>query len=237
MGHALLGHQPGWSLTCQELEEAAVAEDIWPTIHAERQALADDLSGLPDAQWQTPSLCSRWNVHQVLAHMVATAKMTPPKFLAKFAGAGFKFDTFADKEIATESAGGPAATLAAFRSVQARHSAPPGPKATWLGEAIVHAEDIRRPLGIAHHYPTDDVVRVIRLYANSNAIIGGKNRVSGLTLRATDTDFSLGSGPVVEGPAISLLLATAGRKSALLDLTGPGVEVLQGRLTGPDAAG
>lgn len=213
-----------------------MAADIWPTIHAERRALADDLSGLTDPQWQTPSLCSRWNVHQVLAHMVGTATMTPPRFLAKFAAAGFKFDTFADREIAAQGAGGPAATLAAFRSVQNRTSAPPGPRATWLGEVFVHGEDIRRPLGIAHSYPTDEVVRVIRLYANSNAIIGGKKRVFGLTLRATDTDFSLGSGPLVEGPALSLLLATAGRRSALPELTGPGLKVLRGRLVASDAS-
>lgn len=213
-----------------------MAEDIWPTIHAERQSLADDLAGLTDAQWQTPSLCSRWNVHQVLAHMVGTAKMTPPKFLAKFAAAGFAFDRFADKEIATQGAGGPAATLAEFRAVQNRASAPPGPRATWLGEVFVHAEDIRRPLGIAHSYPADQVVRVIRLYAGSNAIIGGKKRVFGLTLRATDTDLSLGSGPLVQGPVISLLLVTAGRGAALAELAGPGLRVLQGRLMGSDGS-
>lgn len=209
-----------------------MAEDIWPTIHAERQALADDLSGLPEAQWQTPSLCKGWTVHQVLAHLVATARMTPPRFLARFAGAGFNFERFTTRQVAAESADGPAATLAAFRSVQDRRTAPPGPKASWLGEAFVHAEDIRRPLGIAHTYPTDEVIRVIRFYANSNALIGGKRRVAGLTLRATDADFGLGSGPLVDGPAISLLLATAGRRSALLELTGPGVEVLQNRLAG-----
>ncbi|MDX6302226.1 MAG: hypothetical protein QOF53_3440, partial [Nocardioidaceae bacterium] len=29
-----------------------------------------------------------------------------------------------------------------------------GPEATWLGEAFVHGEDIRRPLGIHHAYPS-----------------------------------------------------------------------------------
>ena len=60
-------------------------------------------------------------------------------------------------------------------------------------------------------------------------LIGSKKRVAGVTLKATDTDFSHGSGPVVEGPALSLLLATTGRKPALDDLTGPGVELLRSR--------
>ena len=206
-----------------------MSDSIWPTIHAERQALADDLADLNDKQWATPSLCSEWNVHEVTAHLLSAAKMTPPKFLRKFAAAGFNFDKFAGKEVAAESTGGPAATLAAFRAAQPRQTAPPGPKDTWLGEAFVHGEDIRRPLGIKRAYPLPEVTRAIAFYTKSNAIIGGRNRVAGLTLKATDTDFAIGDGPLVEGPAISLLLAASGRKVALDDLSGPGVDTLRAR--------
>lgn len=204
-------------------------DSIWPTIHAERKALVDDLAGLTPEQWTTQSLCSEWNIHQVLAHQLSAAKMTPPKFFGKFAAAGFNFNKFAAKQVAVESVEGPAATLAAFRAAEPRETAPPGPKDTWLGEAFVHGEDIRRPLGITRAYPLPEVARAIALYAKSNAIIGGKTRVAGLTLKATDTNFSVGSGPLVEGPAISLLLAASGRKSALDELSGPGVEALRER--------
>jgi len=206
-----------------------MTDSIWPTIHAERRALADDLADLTAEQWTTPSLCGEWNVHQVLAHQLSAAKMTPPKFFGQFAAAGFNFNKFAAKQVEIESAGGPAATLAAFRSAEPRETAPPGPKDTWLGEAFVHGEDIRRPLGIKRQYPLPEVARVIAFYARSNTIIGGKTRVAGLTLKATDTDFSVGSGPLVEGPAIALLLAASGRKVALDELSGPGVETLRGR--------
>jgi uncharacterized protein (TIGR03083 family) len=206
-----------------------MADSIWPTIHAERKTLADDLADLTDEQWATQSLCSEWNVHQVLAHQLGAARMTPPKFLLKFAAAGFNFDKYAAREVARDSAAGPAATLAAFRAAERRETAPPGPKETWLGEVFVHGEDIRRPLGIKRDYPLPEVARAIALYARSNTIIGGRNRVAGLTLKATDTDFSVGSGPLVEGPAISLLLAASGRKSALDELSGPGVANLRER--------
>jgi uncharacterized protein (TIGR03083 family) len=206
-----------------------MTESIWPTIHAERKALADDLADLTDEQWATQSLCSEWNVHQVLAHQLTAANMTPPKFFAKFAGAGFNFDKYAAKQVAIDSAGGPAATLAAFRAAEPRETAPPGPKETWLGEAFVHGEDIRRPLGIERAYPLPEVSRALAYYARSNVIIGGKTRVAGVTLKATDTDFSVGSGALVEGPVISLLLAASGRKSALNDLSGPGVAILRDR--------
>jgi uncharacterized protein (TIGR03083 family) len=203
--------------------------DIWPTIHAERTALADDLADLTPDQWATPSMCSGWTVHDVLAHLLSAAKMTPPKFFARFAGAGFNFDKFAAKQVAIEGAGGPAETLAAFRAAHDRTSSPPGPKETWLGEAFVHGEDIRRPLGIARDYPLPQVARALGLYTRSNAIIGGKTRVADLTLRATDTDYSSGSGPVVEGPVVSLMLVASGRKSALDELSGPGVDTLRSR--------
>jgi uncharacterized protein (TIGR03083 family) len=206
-----------------------VPESVWPTIQAEREALADDLANLTPEQWSTPTLCTEWDVHQVLAHQLSAAKMTPPKFFTKFASAGFNFNKFAAKEVARESAGGPEATLAAFRSATARTSAPPGPKDTWLGEAFVHGEDIRRPLGIKRDYPLAEVTRALAFYAKSNAIIGGRDRIAGVTMKASDTDFSVGEGPVVEGPAISLLLAASGRKSALDELSGPGVELLRQR--------
>jgi uncharacterized protein (TIGR03083 family) len=150
-----------------------MTDSIWPTIHAERQSLADDLAVLTPEQWATQSLCSEWNIHQVLAHLLSAAKMTPPKFFARFAAARFNFDRFAAKQVAVEGAAGLAATLAAFRAAEPRQTAPPGPKETWLGEAFVHGEDIRRPLGITHAYPLPEVARVIALYARSNTIIGG----------------------------------------------------------------
>jgi uncharacterized protein (TIGR03083 family) len=204
-------------------------DNPWPTIHAERQSLADDLAGLSDEQWKTPSLCAGWTVQDVVGHMVATARMTPPRFLGRFLGSGFNFDKMAAKDVAAETAGGPAATLAAFREVMTRTTAPPGPIDAMLGEALVHPDDVRRPLGIAHSYPTDSVVRVLDFFKKSNLIIGSKSRIEGVTLRATDADWSYGSGPEAAGPAHALLMAMTGRKEALADLTGEGVETLRSR--------
>jgi uncharacterized protein (TIGR03083 family) len=206
-----------------------VADDMWQAIHAQRRALADDLTDLDASRWGTPSLDAGWSVHDVLAHMTATARMTPPTSVLKMARSGFNFAKFADREIAAVGAGGPDATLAQFRAAETSTSAPPGPKLSWMGETLVHAEDIRRPLGIAHDYPAEWVTRVIEFYSGSNMLIGGKRRVAGLTLRATDADWSHGSGPVVEGPAMSLLMATAGRRVALDDLTGDGLATLSSR--------
>ena len=126
---------------------------IWPTVEVERRALARDLRELPDAQWDTPSLCAGWTVRDVLAHMTATAKIAAPAFFPKLVGSGFSLGRMQAKDLARERGASAAETLAGFESIVSSRKHPPGPTVTWLGETIVHAEDIRRPLGIAHSYP------------------------------------------------------------------------------------
>jgi uncharacterized protein (TIGR03083 family) len=205
--------------------------DLWSTIARERGALADDLQGLADDRWQTRSLCTEWTVRDALAHMASTAQMTPGKFLSGFAGSGFNFSKFTRKGIERHRGDTPADTLATFRSFQHSTSSPPGPKVSWLGETVIHAEDIRRPLGIAHTYDADAVRQVADFYKGSNTLIGAKNRVAGLRLAATDTDWTNGDGPEVRGPLLSLLMAMTGRSVACDDLTGEGVSVLRSRCT------
>ena len=93
----------------------------------------------------------------------------------------------------------------------------------------MHAEDIRRSLGIAHQYPAEATKAVAQFYTGSNAIIGAKKRVTGVALRATDTDWSAGTGPEAVGPILSIIMAMTGRKAALADLTGSGVATISSR--------
>jgi uncharacterized protein (TIGR03083 family) len=201
----------------------------WPLIHAERAALAADLAPLDDGQWKTPSLCQGWSVREVLGHLTATAKMTPPRFLAEFAAAGFRFNVMTAKDVRRETADTPAEGLAAFRALATATTHPPGPAEAMLGEAVIHGEDIRRPLGISRDYPMAAVLRVADFYTGSNLLIGAKNRIAGLRLHAADADWSTGSGPEVSGPAVSLVLAMTGRSAALDDLSGDGLAELRAR--------
>jgi Mycothiol maleylpyruvate isomerase N-terminal domain len=130
----------------------------WPLIHAEREALAEDLSSLVGAQWQTPSLCAGWSVRDVFGHMTATARMTPARFLTGLAGAGFRFNAMSARDVSRETA-----------------------------------------------------------------------RIAGVELRASDAQWSTGTGPEVSGPALSLVLAMTGRAAALDDLSGDGLETLRSR--------
>jgi uncharacterized protein (TIGR03083 family) len=205
------------------------AASPWPLIHAERQALAGDLAALSAEQWAAPSLCSGWTVRDVFGHMIATARMTPPAFFAAMARAGFRFNTMSANLIAAEATATPAEALAEFRKLLTATTHPPGPAEAMLGEAVIHGEDIRRPLGIRREYPAEAVIRVADFNKGSNLLIGSKRRIAGLTLKATDLDWQTGAGPEVTGPALSLVLAMTGRSAALGDLSGDGVATLGSR--------
>src|SRR5262249_52946397 len=88
---------------------------------------------------------------------------------------------------------------------------------------------IRTPLGIAHEYPEEALNRVADFYKASNLIVGAKQRIDGLSLRATDTGWSTGSGPEVAGPHLSLILAMTGRSAALAGLSGAGGDTPRSR--------
>ncbi|GAA4370532.1 maleylpyruvate isomerase N-terminal domain-containing protein [Paeniglutamicibacter cryotolerans] len=50
-------------------------ERLWALAHAEREALARDLSGLTAGQWNHGTLCGRWSVQDVVAHLTAAASL------------------------------------------------------------------------------------------------------------------------------------------------------------------
>jgi uncharacterized protein (TIGR03083 family) len=202
--------------------------DIWPVVHAERKAFVTDLSGLDANEWSTTSLATDWTVRDVVAHMTATAKITPAGFFPKLASSGFSFSKMQAKDIAAASGGSAADTLANFDAIVSSTGRPPGPPATMLGETIVHSQDVRGALGIQHDYPMPALVQVADFYKGSNLLIGTKKRIAGLTLKATDTEWSHGTGPEVTGPMLALVMAMTGRK-VTDQLTGDGVETLRSR--------
>lgn len=203
--------------------------DVWPLVHAERRALVDDLSGLSDEQWRTSSLCAGWTVHDVAAHLVGNAgHISVAGLVVAMARARFDFDRMNQADAARELGDGPDYTLCRLREVAGNTDAPPFvPLVVRLVEEVVHGEDVRRPLGIAHDYPAAAVVPALEHQVRTKVSIGGgRERAAGVRLRATDADVVIGEGPEVSGPVVSLLLAASGRSAARADLSGPGLSAL-----------
>ncbi|QBR91920.1 maleylpyruvate isomerase family mycothiol-dependent enzyme [Nocardioides euryhalodurans] len=201
--------------------------DVWPWVHAEREALVRDLDGRTAEEWERPSLCEGWTVHDVVSHLLDTALTTRLGFVLGLARARLDFDRQNARGVRRQRGDSPQDTLARFRRVVGRTSTPPAPLDSRLVEAIVHGEDVRRPLGLIGDYPQAAVRRALRLQARTPSSFGGaRELVAQVRLVAVDADVAVGTGPEVHGPVLSLLLVATGRSIALDDLDGPGLAAL-----------
>jgi uncharacterized protein (TIGR03083 family) len=203
---------------------------MWDLIHARRRSVGEMLATLDDQQWNAPSLCAGWRVRDVAAHNVETHLMTPGRFIGQLAGSAFRFHSMTSKGVAhhtTESTGD---LLTEFNDTAARFTAPPGPLVAMLGEAVIHGEDMARPLGKKVDAAPEALQTVASWVITSTPLLHGKQRSAGLRLRATDADWTAGDGPEVSGPLASIIIAVTGRTAALDDLAGEGVATLRSRI-------
>lgn len=209
----------------------ATTTSIWPLIHTERAALAADLADLAGRQWVTPSLCDEFTVREVLAHLTAGAVLNPVRWMAGVIRCRFDFDKQVAMRLAEQLGATPADTLARFDRIITSTTKPPLPVAAMLGETIVHGEDIRRPLGIRRDYPIAVLTRLAEYYQGSDQIVLAKGRIRGIRLQATDGPFATGSGPLVSGSTLALIMAMTGRTTYCDELDGAGAATLRDRGT------
>ncbi|XVV38007.1 maleylpyruvate isomerase family mycothiol-dependent enzyme [Streptomyces sp. CA-100214] len=204
--------------------------DLERAIHVERSALAQDLAGLGAAQWAAASLCERWTVEEVVAHLTAGARVGRWRWLLSMLAARFDADLHNDRRLAEHRGATPEATLRRFRETVAGPAGPTGHTAAWLGEVVVHGEDIRRPLGLVRTPPVATTTAVARFFAARDFTVSSRGAIAGLRVEATDGPFATGSGDLLRGPTLSLVMGMAGRAAACEDLEGDGVAVLRTRL-------
>lgn len=195
---------------------------------AERADLADFLDTLTPHDWTAPSLCVRWSVKDVVAHVISYEELTTRGLVKRFAkGWIVRANQVGVDEFAPMS---PPQLLAFLR----RHLEPRGLTAGFGGmialvDGTIHHQDIRRALGRPRRVPSDRLERVLGLVPG-NPRLGAGRRIRGLRLVATDVDWVHGRGPEVTGPGEALLMAMTGRPAALADLTGAGCATLAARL-------
>ena len=198
---------------------------VWPVVHAERAALVTDLQDLAPEQWETPSLCADWTVHDVVGHLVDNACTNLWGTVRALVSANFDFDRMNAQGVVRGRGGSPEETLAKLRAVVGSRRTPPLPLESRLVEEIVHGEDVRRPLGIERRYPRDAVALALaHQLATSDAMGGVRRRAARVRFEATDTDLVIGTGRLVRGPVLELLLLVTGRGAHARDLVGGGVD-------------
>ncbi|MCW4459209.1 maleylpyruvate isomerase family mycothiol-dependent enzyme [Microbacterium sp. MPKO10] len=205
--------------------------ELWAHIHAERARLAEDLSRLSREQWRHETLCGQWDVEQVVAHLTAAASLGQWRWLRSMLGARFRPDVHNQRRLDEYRGQTPAETLDTFTAVVNATVAPSKDIAAYLGEVVVHATDIRHPLGIDNVPSVEALTPVAHFFARRNFTVNSRTLVSGLQLRAIDGPFAAGEGPLVRGTTLALVMSMAGRAAFLDDLEGPGVATLRHRIT------
>ena len=206
---------------------------VMTMAHAERADLADFLATLTPQDWEAPSLCSKWTVKDVVAHVISYEELGALGLVKRFAKGWVVLANQVNQVGVDEFAAlSPQQLLDFLRN----HLQPRGLTAGFGGmialvDGTIHHQDIRRSLGRPRSVPADRLERVLGLVPG-NPRLGAGRRIRGLRLRATDIDWAHGDGPEVTGPGEALLMAMSGRRAALADLSGPGLATLAKRLGG-----
>jgi len=200
-------------------------------IEADRQALAEFLSGLTAEEWNGQSLCSDWSVADVAAHMLVIPTVSKGSTLINFLTSGFNLDTFSAKMVdRIRSDNSNEQMAAAMGDAASSQRVPLGLKPMGvLAETLVHSGDISEGVGRPLAFPAEHYAAGLEYLKDVQPALGTRERIAGLKITATDADWSHGDGPEVQGPAQYLTLAITGRKSALDHLSGDGVDTLRAR--------
>ncbi len=181
-------------------------------VRAERERLAQLLAGLAEPGWDAPSLCEGWRVREVVAHLTMPFRLKPLRFATGLVAAGFSFNRFADRAARADTARMSSADLLGSLRANLDHpwQPPGGGIAGALSHDTIHGLDITEPLGL----PPAPAERIALVLAGSSprslAYFG--TDLTGLQLRATDADVTLGDGRPVDLPAREILLAITGRR-------------------------
>jgi len=204
--------------------------DLMALAEEERTDLLALLRDLTDDQWNAPSLCTKWRVRDVAAHVVSYDELSTLTTVGTFIRGGLRVSGVNAVALQRYDDLGPPAII----DLLARNLRPSGlPKGFGGGIALtdgtIHHQDIRRALNLPRTIPAHRLVPVLD-FALGAPTLPAKKNVKGVALIATDVDWTSGTGQEVIGPGEALLMAIAGRPAALDELSGAGLTTLQQRV-------
>lgn len=205
--------------------------EYWELIHTERERLSLLLGDLDEQAWRQDSLCADWTVEEVTAHLTAAADTGTVAWLRSMITAGFNPARHNDRMLRRYLGPTPSDTLAYFRATIPNTTAPTRDYGAWLGEVIVHGQDISQALGAELIPDPAALHEVAEYFVRKNFTVNSRSLVRGLQLVSTDTQFRHGRGPQVQGQLLDLVMVMAGRPAYCELLEGAGVSELKQRLS------
>ncbi|MGA9343647.1 MAG: maleylpyruvate isomerase family mycothiol-dependent enzyme [Nocardioidaceae bacterium] len=206
--------------------------DIRDRTAANRRRLADFFGRLSEDQLDTPSLCDAWTVREVLGHLVMPLAASVSGFFVQVLRARGSLDR-ASARAASDLSRRPVDELTSLLRDRADEQikAPGVGPMGQLADGCVHRRDCARPLGLPDDVPLDDWRLLLDWLPSGVPGLVPKRRLDGLSLVAIDQEWSWGRGDEITGPSEALAMAVTGRRVALGELAGDGVQVLRARLS------
>jgi uncharacterized protein (TIGR03083 family) len=208
------------------------ADQVFAETTRVRNDIADVLASLDESQFATPSLCRGWDILTVAAHLAVSVTTPRSALMAAVIRHGGNVNRANDRLARELRHHSPSDVIELLRSSADRRLSPPrnGPVAP-LTEVMIHAGDIVRPLGLPHYPPARPTAAALDFLVNIRPLgLVARRSLTGLRLVADDVGFAGGEGDELRGSGADLMMAAAGRASALAALAGPGVTVLSARL-------
>ncbi|TQM35591.1 maleylpyruvate isomerase family mycothiol-dependent enzyme [Pseudonocardia cypriaca] len=198
------------------------SEQVRAAIAAERREQAELLSGLTPRQWDASTLCAGWRVREVVAHTTMPFRTSLPKIIVELVAARGDFNRMSDRAARRDADRMSAEDLVAQLRDNAEHPwAPPGGGPVGaLSHDVIHGLDVVVGLGLDRRVPPERVRMVLSGMRPRNIKFFGTD-LDGVELRATDVDWTFGSGAPVHGLAQDLLLVVCGRQLPPGRLDGP----------------
>jgi uncharacterized protein (TIGR03083 family) len=209
-------------------------DELWAAIDAQRLRTVELLEALTPREWERPSLCDGWTVRDVAAHLTLQQLTLGAALRGVLRHPGSVNHVI--HATARDRARLPTDRIVAeIRGTvgSRRHNVGLTPFETLI-DIVVHGQDIAVPTGHALEVPPEVAAaaasRVWDDRRSRKAKVFKALPYDGHRLAATDTDWSVGDGPEVRGPALALLLLLTGRPVVLPQLEGEGADALSRRV-------
>jgi uncharacterized protein (TIGR03083 family) len=185
--------------------------DLQSWVALTYDGLADLLASAPAETWDAPSLCEKWQVRHVVAHVTMPARLTPEQFEAEMAAAGGDFTVLSDAVAARDASLSVDDHLAQLRSPLLHAWQPPGGGAAGaLSHAVIHSLDVTIALDRPPVAPVEAMVAILDQLTAANGTLFGLD-LTGVRLTAADTDWSWGGGKEVRADSGALVALLSGR--------------------------
>lgn len=180
-------------------------------VTATYQGLADLLTAAGDEVWSAQSLCARWSVREVVAHVTMPVRMTPERFQVEIAAAGGDFTMLSDTVAARDAALPIPALVSQLRSSELHGWLPPGGGAAGaLSHAVIHSLDVTSALGRPAVAPIEAMTAVLDQLAAARGALFGID-ATGVRWEAVDTGWTWGEGTLLRADTGQLVALLGGR--------------------------